>query len=169
METLKRYSRVWVKITSADSFDTRMCKAFAKTLLVHTPSFSSLLPESIESKEAMIDKLNGKSCIDFLVKNLDSAIQKSLPDLQDNQCDNTLEVESIEIMKGIISKCFTTDRGIIVLENHFLFFQDAHTPEEKEAWFQETLAEWKTNIHSGMVEAFQSALRIWMIAQEEKS
>ena len=103
--------------------------------------------------------------MDFLIKNLDKAIEITLPVLHENQCDNTLQEESKEIMISLISKCFTTDRGIILLENHMMFFQDAHTPEQQEAWFTETLEEWKSNLHSSMIEAFQTALRLWMVSR----
>jgi hypothetical protein len=46
-----------------------------------------------------------------------------------------------------------------------MFFQDAHTSEEKEAWFKETMEEWKGNLHSSMIEEFQTALRLWMLSR----
>jgi hypothetical protein len=112
-----------------------------------------------------IDAMNGQKCVDFLVKNLDKALELTLPRLQEDQCDNTLQEESKEIMVSLISKCFTTDRGIILLENHMMFFQDAHTQEQKEAWFVETMSEWNNNLHSAMIEQFQNALRLWMLSK----
>jgi hypothetical protein len=109
--------------------------------------------------------MNGQRCIEFLVKNLDKALELSLPKLAEDQCDNTLQEESKEIMVSLISKCFTTDRGLILLENHMLFFDDAHTPEQKEAWYEETMNEWKNNLHSAMIDQFQNALRLWMLSK----
>jgi hypothetical protein len=152
METLKKYSGIWSRIAPppSNTFDTRACKAFAKSL-------------RIESEET--DQLTGQKCIDFLLKHLDKATVMTLPPLEENQCDNTLLEESKELMLGFITKCFRTDRGVILLENHMMFFQDAHTEEEREAWFKETMEEWKQNLHSEMVEGFQTALRLWMITQ----
>ena len=145
---LKNYVSIWSRI-APNGFDTRACKSFAKSL----------------NTGENIDALNGQKCVDFLIKNLDKAIEISLPPLRDDQCDNTLQEESKEIMVSLISKCFTTDRGIILLENHMMFFQDAHTFEQKEAWFKETMDEWSGNLHSSMVEEFQTALRLWMLSK----
>ncbi len=114
----------------------------------------------------MAEKLNGQSCIQFITKHIDKALEKCMPSLGENQCDNTLHSESLETMLGIISKCFSTDRGVILLENHLLFFQDAHTDDQKEAWYKETVEDWTRIIDSSMVESFSSALRIWMISQD---
>ena len=113
----------------------------------------------------MVEKLNGQSCIQFISKHIDKALEKCMPSLDEDQCDNTLQSESLETMLGIISKCFSTDRGVILLENHLLFFQDARTEEQQEAWYKETVEEWTRIIDSNMVESFSSALRIWMISQ----
>ena len=60
----------------------------------------------------------------------------------------------------------TTLSGVILLENHMMFFQDAHTEEEKEAWFSETMEEWKKNLNSNMIDGFQTALKLWMLTQK---
>ena len=151
MEVLKKYSTLWSQIAPAPShvFDTRSCKAFARKLnVVEQSNFGT-----------------GQACIDFLVQHLDMALQMSLPKLEENQCDNTLLEESKELMLGYISQCFRTDRGVILLENHMMFFQDAHTDEEKEAWFYETMEEWKKNLNSNIIEGFQTALTLWMLSQ----
>jgi hypothetical protein len=109
--------------------------------------------------------MNGQSCIEFINEHLDLCIEKSLPELDSNQCDNSLEEESKEKLMAYISKCFNTDRGLILLENHMMFFMDAHTEEQKEAWFRETMQEWKNNLHSGMVHGFENALRLWMVSK----
>ena len=140
------YSSLWQKISTSNSFDARACKAFVTSF----------------HKEG---ELSGKKCIEFLVDNLEVAIEKSLPILREDQCDNSLEEESKEKLKAYISKCFTTDRGIILLENHMMFFADAHTDHEKEVWFKETMEEWKNNLHSSLVEGFENALRLWMVSQ----
>ena len=114
------------------------------------------------------ETLNGQKCIEFLTEHLQTAIEKSMPELQPDQCDNSLKDESNEKLVAYISKCFTTDRGLILLENHMLFFSDARTEEQKEAWFKETMEEWRNNLHSSMVEGFENALRLWMVSQVEK-
>lgn len=149
MEVLKKYSTLWSQIAPSSVFDTRACKAFARKLKV----------------KEQTNFMNGQACIDFLIQNLDSAIQMSLPTLEENQCDNTLLEESKELMLGYISQCFRTDRGLILLENHMMFFQDAHTDEEKDAWFHETMEEWKKNLNSSMIDGFQTALTLWMLSQ----
>lgn len=111
------------------------------------------------------DQMTGQTCIEFLIKHLHAAALAALPPLEENQCDNTLLEESKELMLGYISQCFRTDRGVILLENHMLFFQDARTEEERDAWFKETMEEWKQNLHSNMVEGFQTALKLWMLSQ----
>jgi hypothetical protein len=116
--------------------------------------------------EEQVNFMSGQACIDFLVKNLDMALQISLPKLEENQCDNSLLEESKELMVGYIAQCFRTDRGVILLENHMMFFQDAHTEEEKEAWFSETMEEWKKNLNSNMIDGFQTALKLWMLTQK---
>jgi hypothetical protein len=152
MDTLRKYIGLWARIAPppSNTFDARACKAFAK---------------SLEDASAQTDQMTGQKCIDYLLKNLDKASALTLPPLAENQCDNTLLDESKELMLDYIFKCFRTDRGIILLENHMMFFQDAHSEEEREAWFKETMEEWKQNLHSSMVEGFQTALRLWMLSQ----
>jgi len=146
LEVLQTYSSLWARISTSNSFDTRACKAFAKELQA---------PE----------QLNGQKCIEFLIANLDKAVEKSMPPLLPNQCDNSLEEESKEKLVGYITKCFSTDRGLILLENHMMFFLDARSEDQKEAWFKETMEEWRNNLHSSMIEGFENALRLWMLSK----
>jgi hypothetical protein len=149
MDALRSHPRLWSRIAPNNTFDTRACKLIVNAL----PG-----GETIST---------GKQCIDFLVANLDAALQSLYPTpapLSENQCDSTIEAEAIERMLTCVHACYKTDRGIIMLENEFLLFRDV-PEDERETWYTETCEAWKNRLHSALQEEFCSALRLWFLAQ----
>jgi len=147
LETLKREQKIWTRIAPNNTFDTRACKSLANLL---------------EGSEGIS---TGKQCLEFIhtnkLKILDSLLPALAP-LQDNQCDSTLEAEATERMLTCINACFKTDRGVILLENDMLLFQDV-LPEEQDQWLRETCERWKNLLHSALQDEFCSALRLWFL------
>lgn len=147
MDELKSIKKIWAKLAPNNTFDTRSCK---------------LLVSALEGGDGIS---TGKQCIEFVLANkqkiLDSLLPP-MPPLQENQCDSSLEAEATERMLTCIQACFKTDRGVIMLENDMLLFQDV-LEEEHDQWYTETCEKWKGLLHSALQEEFCSALRLWFL------
>jgi hypothetical protein len=147
VEQLKSISKIWKKIAPNNSFDTRACK----TLVALVEGGSGIS--------------TGKQCIEFILANTQKILDTLLPpmpSLEENQCDSTLQAECTERMLTCINACFKTDRGVILLENDMLLFQDVER-EAQEEWYTETCERWKGLLHSALQEEFCSALRLWFV------
>lgn len=147
MDQVKSIPKIWKKIAPNDVFDTRACKS---------------LVGAVEGGEGIS---TGKQCLEFILANKQKILDTLLPpmpSLEENQCDSTLAAECTERMLTCIHACFKTDRGVIMLENDMLLFQDVEKDAQEE-WYSETCERWKGLLHSALQEEFCSALRLWFV------
>jgi hypothetical protein len=84
-----------------------------------------------------------------------------------DQCETTLEAEALERLTSCVNACFKTDRGIILLENELLLYQDVEE-SYRDTWFSETCEVWKDRLHSSLGEEFCTALGLWMVSMQSK-
>jgi hypothetical protein len=82
-----------------------------------------------------------------------------------DQCEFSLEAEALERLKACVQACFKTDRGIILLENELLLYEDVEE-SYRDTWFTETCEAWKDRLHSSLSEEFCSALGLWMVSKQ---
>ena len=131
----------------------------------------SKINEFLLSMKITTSRLNGALAIQTLQENRGKICEMFLEEerkrieaipLEDDQCENTIESESMERLKNVIFNSFKTERGIIMLENDLLLYKDI---DDKHAWVNETCKEWKEKLNSKDSEEFCEALYLWNLAQ----
>ena len=126
----------------------------------------SKINEFLLSMKITTSRLNGRLAIDTLQENRGKICEmfweeerKKLENVPlIDQCENTIEAESLERLKNVIFNSFKTDRGIIMLENDLLLYNDI---EDKDAWIHETCNEWKQKLNSKDADEFCQSLYLW--------
>ena len=188
MEILCKHPKIWEKIAPNGTFDTRACHHFIKSMggpsisagkqciLYLTEHLNEFLQE-IESREAFeaLGKESQQEMGEMEKQPLEEQPLEKQP-LEQNfnthsvllplidQCEYSLEAEALERLTACIHACYKTDRGIILLENDLLLYQDVDE-SYKDTWYIETCNEWKDRLHSSLVEEFCTALGLWMVSK----
>ena len=80
-------------------------------------------------------------------------------------CKNEVETEAIEWLKSIVSVCFNTDAGLVMLENDLALYDH----ENVAGWLVTMRNEWESRIHSGWLDQFMGALELWTAQEISKN
>ncbi len=182
MNSLREHTQIWEKIAPQGSFDTRACHFFIMKLggppiSAGKQCISFLTDHLQEILEKLESKMDSSTAFEKEAEpvNLEpSLVAESTPDYPEDppkplplidQCEFSLEAEALERLKACVQACFKTDRGIILLENELLLYEDVEE-SYRDTWFTETCEAWKDRLHSSLSEEFCSALGLWMVSKQ---
>lgn len=181
MNSLREYTQIWEKIAPQGSFDTRACHFFIMSLggppiSAGKQCISFLTDHLQEILEKLESKLDSSTAFEKQAEPVTlepTFVAESTPDFPEevkpppliDQCEFSLEAEALERLKACVQACFKTDRGIILLENELLLYEDVEE-SYRDTWFSETCEAWKDRLHSSLSEEFCSALGLWMVLKQ---
>jgi len=100
---------------------------------------------------------------DIDVSDIETTPASILPTPLIDQCHNDVHTEALEWLMSIVSVCYNTDTGIILLENDLALFV-GDRPDASE-WLTTMRKEWESRIHSGWLDQFMSALELWVASK----